>query len=160
MMLREQPQAVTAITFLRGNTMDMMKLATQLLASKLGGSAGGNNDLVQSVIGNLLGGSSNSGIDLGSLVGGLQKSGLGNIAESWLGDGDNEHISRSQIENMLGSDKIQAAAQQLGADQNDLLRGLQNMIPQVVDKSSSGGNLLDSVGGIGGLANLAGKFLK
>ncbi len=140
--------------------MDMMKLATQLLASKLGGDAGGNNDMVQNVIGSLLGGSGDSGIDLGSLVGNLQNSGLGDIAKSWLGDGDNEHISRSQIESMLGSDKIANAAQQLGADQNDLLRGLQDMIPQVVDKSSSGGSLLDSVGGIGGLANLAGKFLK
>lgn len=141
--------------------MDMMKLATQLLASKLGGSSGGGNeDLVQSVIGGLLGGSGNQGIDLGSLVGNLQNSGLGEVAQSWLGDGSNEHISRSQIENLLGSDKIQNAASQLGADQNDLLRGLQNMIPQVVDKSSSGGNLLDSVGGISGLAGLASKLLK
>jgi uncharacterized protein YidB (DUF937 family) len=140
--------------------MDMMKLATQLLASKLGNSGGGNADLVQSVIGNLLGGSGGNGIDLGSLVGGLQNSGMADIAESWLGDGDNAHISRSQIESMLGSGKIQEAASQLGADQNDLLRGLQNMLPQVVDKSSSGGNLLDAVGGIGGLAGLASKFLK
>ena len=141
--------------------MDIMNLATQLLASKLGNSSGGgNNDLVQSVIGGLLGGSGKQGIDLGSLVGNLQNSGLADVAESWLGDGDNAHISRSQIEGMLGSDKIQQAASQLGADQNDLLRGLQNMIPQVVDKSSSGGNLLDAVGGIEGLAGLAGKFLK
>ena len=141
--------------------MDMMKLATQLLASKLGNSNGSdNNDLVQSVIGNLLGGSGNQGIDLGSIVGNLQNSGLGDIAKSWLGDGDNEHISRSQIEGMLGSDKIKEAASQLGADQNDLLRGLQDMIPQVVDKSSSGGSLLDSVGGLSGLAGLASKFLK
>lgn len=140
--------------------MDMMKLATQLLASKLGGSAGANTSQVESVIGSLLGGGNKGGIDLGSLLGGLQKGGLANVAESWLGDGDNEHISRSQIEELLGSDKIKQAASQLGADQNDLLRGLQNMIPQVVDKSSSGGSLLDSVGGIGGLASLAGKFLK
>jgi len=125
--------------------MDMMKLATQLLASKLGGNAGGNSDMVQNVIGSLLGGNS-GGLDLGSLVGNLKSSGLDDVAESWLGDGDNAHISRSQIESMLGSDKIQNAAQQLGADQNDLLRGLQNMLPQVVDKSSSGGSLLDSVG--------------
>jgi len=143
--------------------MDIMKLATQLLASKLGGNAGGNSDMVSSVIGSLLGGSGGSGgsgIDLGSLVGNLQNNGLGDIAESWLGDGDNAHISRDQIQSMLGSDKIQAAAEQLGADQNDLLRGLQDMIPQVVDKSSSGGNLLDAVGGIGGLASMASKFLK
>ncbi|MEM7359546.1 MAG: YidB family protein [Pseudomonadota bacterium] len=141
--------------------MDIMKLATQLLASKLGNSnAGGNDDLLQSVIGGLLGGSGNQGIDLGSLIGNLQKGGMADIAESWLGDGDNAHISRSQIENMLGSNKIQEAASQLGADQNDLLRGLQEMIPQVVDKSSSGGSLLDAVGGIEGLAGLAGKLLK
>ncbi len=141
--------------------MDMMQLAGQLLASQLGKSSGGGNaDLVQSVIGGLLGGSSKSGIDLGSLVGSLQNSGLGDIAESWLGDGDNQHISRSQIENMLGAGNIQSAASELGADQNDLLRGLQNMLPSVVDKSSSGGSLLDAVGGISGLAGLASKFLK
>jgi uncharacterized protein YidB (DUF937 family) len=129
--------------------MDMMKLATQLLVSKLGSSAGGNNtDMLQSVIGGLLGGSGGKGIDLGALVGNLQSSGLGDVAQSWLGDGDNSHISRAQIENMLGSEKIAQAASELGADQNDLLRGLQNMLPQVVDKSSSGGNLLDAVGGI------------
>ena len=137
-----------------------MKLATQLLISKLGGSAAGNSDMVTSVIGKLLGGSGGSGIDLGSLVGGLQSGGLADIAESWLGDGDNAEISSSQIQDLLGSDKIKEAAAELGADQNDLLSGLQEMIPQVVDKSSSGGNLLDSVGGIGGLASLAGKFLK
>jgi len=138
--------------------MDVMKLATTLLASKLGGS--GNSDMIQSVIGKLLGGSGDSGIDLGSLVGNLQSGGLGDIAESWLGDGDNAEISGSQLEGLLGSDKIQEAASQLGTDSGSLLNGLKDMIPQVVDKSSSGGNLLDSVGGIGGLASLASKFLK
>ena len=85
---------------------------------------------------------------------------MGDIAQSWLGDGDNAEISTSQLTDLLGSDKIQQAASQLGADQNDLLSGLQELLPQVVDKSSSGGNLLDSVGGIGGLAGLASKFLK
>ena len=140
--------------------MDIMKLATQLLTSKLGGNAGGNSDLVSSVIGNLLGGSGGQGLDLGNIIGNLQNSGLSNIAESWVGDGDNEEISASQIEDMLGSEKVAEAAQQLGADQNDLLKGLQDMIPQVVDKSSSGGSLLDSVGGLGGLASMASKFLK
>jgi len=140
--------------------MDMMKIATQLLMSKLTGSAAGNSDMVTSVIGKLLGGSGGSGIDLGSLLGNLKDQGLGDVADSWLGDGDNADISTEQIESMLGSDKIQEAASQLGADQSELLDGLRNMIPQVVDKSSSGGSLLDSVGGLGGLANLAGKFLK
>ena len=140
--------------------MDLMKIATQMVAQKLGGS-GASNDMISSVLGGLLGGGSEKqGIDLGSIVGNLQNSGLGDIAQSWLGDGDNAEISTSQLTDLLGSDKIQQAASQLGADQNDLLSGLQELLPQVVDKSSSGGNLLDSVGGIGGLAGLASKFLK
>ncbi len=140
--------------------MDMMKIATQLLASKLGGNAGGNSDMVQNVIGSLLGGSGGSGLDLGSIVGNLKEGGLGDVAESWLGDGDNAPISSSQLESVFGADKLKDAAQQLGTDEGSLLSGLQDMLPQVVDKSSSGGSLLDSVGGIGGLASLAGKFLK
>ena len=140
--------------------MDLMKLATTVLASKLGGSAGGNSDMLQSVVGSLLGGSGGQGIDLGSLVGNLQGGGLADIAESWLGDGDNAEISESQLTDLLGSDKLKQAAQQLGADESDLLSGLKEMLPQVVDKSSSGGSLLDSVGGIGGLASMASKFLK
>ncbi|MCH2190042.1 MAG: YidB family protein [Gammaproteobacteria bacterium] len=141
--------------------MDLMQIATQMIGQKLSSSNGANNELVSSVIGSLLGGGSGqSGIDLGSLVGNLQKSGLGDIATSWLGDGDNDHISRSQIADLLGSDKIQQAANQLGADQNDLLRGLQELLPQMVDKSSKGGSLLDDLGGVGGLASLASKFLK
>lgn len=141
--------------------MDIMDLATKALASKLGGSSNTSNDMLTSVIGNLLGGSSDSkGIDLGSLIGNLNNSGLGDLASSWLGDGSNADISSSQLENLLGSDKIQQAASQLGTNQNDLLSGLKEMIPQVVDKSSSGGSLLDSVGGLSGLAGLASKFLK
>ncbi len=140
--------------------MDMMKLATQVLASKLGNSANTNDDLLQSVVGSLLGGSGGQGIDLGAIVGSLQGGGLADIAESWLGDGDNADISPSQLESLLGSDKLKQAASQLGANQDDLLAGLREMLPQVVDKSSSGGNLLDSVGGLSGLAGLAGKFLK
>ena len=119
-----------------------------------------NDDLLQSVIGNLLGGSGGQGIDLGSIVGSLQGGGLADIAESWLGNGSNADISPSQIESLLGSDKLKEAASQLGANQDELLAGLREMLPQVVDKSSSNGNLLDAVGGLSGLANLAGKFLK
>lgn len=141
--------------------MDLMQMATQVLGAKLGGSAGADNDLLSSVVGNLLGGGNNKqGIDLGSLVGNLQNSGLGDIAQSWLGDGDNAPISGDQIADLLGSDKLEQAASQLGANKDDLLSGLQDMIPQMVDKSSSGGSLLDSVGGLSGLAGMASKFLK
>lgn len=138
--------------------MDLMKLATQLLSSNIGDSNNtDNSELIQSVIGKLLGGSVDQGIDLSRLIGNLQNSGLADIADSWLGDGNNATISLSQIESMLGSNEIQQAATKLGINQKSLLLGLQKMMPQVVDKSSSGGSLLDSAGE---LAGLVGKFLK
>jgi len=140
--------------------MDIMDLATKALASKLGGAANTDSNALSSVLGSLMGGSSGNGIDLGDLVGKLNDGGLGDLASSWLGDGDNADISTSQVEQLLGSDKIQQAASQLGTSQGELLDGLKSMIPQMVDQSSSGGNLLDSVGGLSGLAGMASKFLK
>lgn len=139
--------------------MDIMKIGAQLLASKLGSNASG--DVVQSAIGSLLGGgNSDGGLDLGNIVSNLKDGGLANVAESWLGDGENEEISTEQVEGLFGAEKIKEVASQLGTDQGDLLSGLKEALPQMVDKSSSGGSLLDSVGGVAGLAGLASKFLK
>lgn len=140
--------------------MDIMKLGAQLLAAKMNSNA--NSDQLTNVLMSLLGGgSSNSnGVDLAGLLGNLQNSGLGDIAQSWLGDGANDEISENQLEGLFGSEKIQDMASQLGTDQNDLLVGLREALPQMIDKSSRGGNLLDNVGGISGLASLASKFLK
>lgn len=138
--------------------MDIMKIGAQLLASKLGGNA--DSGQITDMLGGLLGGDSGGGLDFGSLIGKLQSNGLGDVAKSWLGDGANEDISEEQVQNVFGSEKIQEMASQLGTDENSVLTGLKEALPQMVDQSSSGGNLLDSVGGIGGLAGLASKFLK
>lgn len=134
--------------------MDLKKLAIGMVAQKLGG----NNDAVGAVMGSLLGGGNTRGLDVGSLVSGLQSKGLGNIAESWLGDGENAPISADQLKDVLGGDKVAAAAAELGTDEGSLLSGLQDALPQLVDKSSQGGSLLDAAGGLGGMANMAKKL--
>lgn len=134
--------------------MDVMDIAKMALAQKLGGNSSG----ITSALSGLLGASSKGGLDLGSLIGGLQEKGLGDVADSWLGDGDNAPISADQVKNLLGGDKITTAAQQLGTDEGSLLDGLKEVLPQMVDKSSSGGSLLDSLGGAAGLAGIAKKL--
>jgi len=138
--------------------MDIMKIGAQLLASKLGGNA--SSDQVSGMLGGLLGGNSEGGLDFGELIGNLQNNGLGDVAKSWLGDGENEEISEDQVQEVFGAEKIKDMASQLGTDEGSILSGLKDALPQMVDQSSSGGSLLDSVGGIGGLAGLAKKFLK
>jgi len=132
--------------------MDIMNLAKGMLAEKLGADSGA----VEGVMNSLIGGGDK--MDLGGLVSGLQSNGLGDMAASWLGDGANASISADQLKSVLGGDQVAQAAAQLGASEGDLLNGLKEALPQMIDKSSSGGSLLDSVGGIGGLAGMAKKL--
>jgi len=132
--------------------MDLKNLAMGMLSKKLGG----NSDAIGGAMDGLLGGGDK--MDLGSLVSGLQEKGLGSVAESWLGDGENQEISAEQLKDVLGEEKVAAAAEKLGTDEGSLLDNLKDTLPQMIDKSSSGGSLLDSVGGIGALGGIAKKL--
>jgi len=133
--------------------MDFMKLAQGMVAQKLGA----DSDAIGSVMNSLIG--SGDKADLGGLMSGLKEKGLGDVASSWLGDGANADISADQLKDVLGGEQVAAAAAKLGTDEGSLLGSLTEALPQLVDKASSGGSLLDSVGGIGGLAGMAKKFL-
>ncbi|MDX2452120.1 YidB family protein, partial [Desulfosarcina sp.] len=80
------------------------------------------------------------------------------VAKSWLGDGNNESVSTDQITNMFGSDKISEFAGKLGLSEDEAAGGLSEALPQMVDKASSGGSLLDSMGGLSGALGMAGKL--
>lgn len=138
--------------------MDLAKIASQLLMSKLGGS--GDENAAASALSGLIGGGDS--INLGDVVQKLQGGGgnLAEMAQSWLGDGDNMPISGAQVSELLGGDKVKDFAQKLGLDEAQASEGLAGMLPNLIDKTSQGGNLLDSVGGLGGLAGMASKFLK
>ena len=96
-----------------------------------------------------------------SAAGKMASSGeLGNILNSWLGDGANAAISAESIQALLGNQQISDFASTIGTDSTSAAAGLADVIPQIMDKSSSGGNLLASAGGIGGLMDAAKSFLK
>ncbi len=133
--------------------MDIMNIASGMMANKLGFDQNTINGALNGLIGD------GDPFDIGSLVSNLQSGDLADIAASWLGDGENASISTDQIQNLLGGDKISAVASQLGTSEGSLLETLQEALPQMIDQGSSGGSLLDSVGGIGGLASMAKKFI-
>ena len=138
--------------------MDLKEFATQLVMEKIG--AAKDKGAAASALENLTGGS--KGFDLGDIVGQFTGSGgdLANKAKSWLGDGANDSISASQVEEALGGDKIEAFARQLGIGKEEAGNSLSDILPQLIDKSSRGGALLDSVGGKEGLFSIASKFFK
>lgn len=141
------------------NMDDLLQMGAKIFSeSQLSGDAGSKLDLgaLTSALSGLTG--SGEGFDIGSLLSNLNAGGLGDIAKSWLGDGGNEGISPDQISNALGSDKIADFASKLGLSTEEAAGGLSEALPQIMDKGSSGGSLLDSLGGIEGVMGLAGKL--
>ncbi len=141
--------------------MDLMKTGAQIfIESNKSGDAGSGLDIgdLTSALSGIAGGSGRNGLDLGSLLSTMNSGGLGAIAQSWLGDGDNDSISPSQVTDMFGSDKISEFASKLGLSNEEAAGGLSDALPHIVDKASSGGSLLDSVGGVSGAIGLAGKL--
>lgn len=140
--------------------MDLMKLGTELLMSKLNVDADGdgNPDGVMGALSGLLGGEGGS-LDLGSIASKMSDGGLTDVLGSWLGDGENAAISTDQIKDLFGGDKIAAFASQLNVSEDQAVESLADAVPQMVDQGSSGGSLLDSIGGISGALDMAKKFL-
>ncbi|MCB1755900.1 MAG: DUF937 domain-containing protein [Gammaproteobacteria bacterium] len=140
--------------------MDLMKLGTDLLMQKLNVDADGdgNPDGIMGALSGLLGGA-NGNLDLGALASKMNAGGLQDILGSWLGDGENQAISTDQIRDLFGGDKVAEFASKLNISENDAATSLADAVPQMVDKGSSGGSLLDSVGGLGGVMDMAKKFL-
>jgi len=125
-------------------------------------TTGLDSDMLSSALGSLVG--DGDSLDLGSLMGGLTSGGLGDIAASWLGDGENSPISADALTGLFGSEKISEFASQLGLSEESAVGALGDALPQMVDNASEGGsmaeNLLASVGGVGGLMGMAGKLFK
>jgi len=137
--------------------MDILKLATDLFMQKVGG---GNLDAatVQGALAGLLG--DGGQVDIAGIVDKLQGSGLAALATSWLGDGGNAPMVPAQVLEIFGQGQIADFAATTGIETERAAGGLAAMLPELVDKCSSGGSLLDAVGGAGGLLGAASKLFK
>ena len=128
-----------------------MGLLDSVLGSVIGNMASGRQgggagaDLLMQVVGGLLnqGGGVGGGLGggLGALLQRFQSGGLGEVAASWVGTGQNLPISAEQLQSVLGGDQIGALAQQAGLSQGDLMGQLAQMLPQVVDRLTPNGQL-------------------
>lgn len=140
---------------------DLLKMgASAFMNSNQSGEAGSGLDLssLTSALSGLTGDSDEGGLDIGSLLSKMQGGGMAEMAQSWLGDGENQPMEDSQVTEMFGADKISQFASRLGMSESEAIGGLRDAMPQMVDNASSGGSILDSIGGIGGAINLAGKL--
>ena len=137
----------------------ILKLGADVFSnSELSGEAGSQLDLEQlaSGLSSLMGNS--QGLDISGLLDSFNSGGLGDLVSSWLGDGANASLSPEQLSANLGPDKISEFARQMGLSDEEAAGGLSAALPDMIDKASSGGSLLDSIGGVEGALNLAGRL--
>jgi uncharacterized protein YidB (DUF937 family) len=112
-----------------------------------GGAGGGLSDVLKGGLGGLLAGGAAGSVlsgGLGDLMKQLQQGGQGDAANSWVGRGQNKPVSPGDLASALGADQIDAIASQSGMSRNDLLQGLSQYLPDVIDHLTPDGRLPDA----------------
>ena len=78
---------------------------------------------------------------LGDLVSKFEKAGQGGTIGSWIGSGQNQPIQPGQLGSTLGQTTISDLARAAGMSEQDLLAGLAQALPGVIDKLTPRGRL-------------------
>ncbi len=109
-----------------------------------GGLGGGLGDILKGGLGGLIAGGAAGSVlsgGLGDLLNQLQQSGHGETANSWVGKGQNKPIAPGDLASALGADQIDSLAAQSGLSRDELLSGLSQYLPQVIDHLTPDGRL-------------------
>ncbi len=85
---------------------------------------------------------------LDGLVQAFERKGLGSIAASWVGKGENKSITPQQLQQGIGADTVQQIAGKVGQPESTVLSQLSGELPKLIDKltpdgRSPAGNLLE-----------------
>jgi uncharacterized protein YidB (DUF937 family) len=113
------------------------------LGGMLGGG-GGLGDLLKGGLGGLLAGGAAGSVlsgGLGDLLNQLQQGGHSETANSWVGKGENKAIAPGDLANALGADQIESLSAQSGLSRDELLSGLSQYLPKVIDHLTPDGRL-------------------
>jgi uncharacterized protein YidB (DUF937 family) len=137
-----------------GSGGDLGDILGGLLGGKPGGMPSGTatgakpggslSDLFPGGLGSVLGGAAAGSVlsgGLGNIIKELQDSGHGGAAQSWVGTGPNEEIAPKDLAHALGSDTLNTLSKQTGLSVDDLLAGLSQNLPDLVDQLTPNGRL-------------------
>ena len=144
---------------------DLLKVGATLIQENSDDATTGLNvDDIAKALDDLVG-DGQGGVNLLPFVSGLGGNGLGDIVGTWLGNAENASISREQITELLGSEKVSAFSSTLGLSEESAQNALSEVIPKVVDTATSGeGGIMDEmlaqVGGPQGAMDMLSKMFR
>ncbi|HET7848394.1 MAG TPA: YidB family protein [Pseudolabrys sp.] len=78
---------------------------------------------------------------LGDLMKQFQQGGQGDVAKSWIGTGPNRTIAPDQLASVLSPEQIDMLTAQTGMSRDELLEGLSQHLPEVVDRLTPEGRI-------------------
>ncbi len=78
---------------------------------------------------------------LNDLLKQFQQQGQGEVANSWVSPGPNKQISPDDLAKALGADQIKTLASQTGLSRDELLAGLSQHLPDVINYLTPEGRL-------------------
>jgi uncharacterized protein YidB (DUF937 family) len=105
---------------------------------------GGLGDLIKGGLGGLLaGGAAGTVLSSGlrDLLKQFQQSGHTEVANSWVSKGPNKQISVNDLASALGADRISTLMNQTGLSREELLSGLSQQLPEVINHMTPDGRL-------------------
>ena len=80
---------------------------------------------------------------LGALLEQMQRSGFGDQARSWVGTGQNMPIPPDALDQIFGRGGIDEIAREAGLTPQQASEGLSELLPEVVDRVTPGGEMPD-----------------
>ncbi|WP_044470781.1 YidB family protein [Mannheimia massilioguelmaensis] len=113
------------------------KIIGAVISNALGGNSnnGQNSSLITNVLGSLL--QSQGGME--GIFNQLQKGGLGDVLESWIGTERNQPMHSNQVSEVFGEDTISHVAKQAGVDKSQAQDILSQVLPQIIDMLTPNG---------------------
>lgn len=117
-----------------------MGMLDELAGNVLGG-AGGNQGGGNSMLSTVLELVNNQPGGIAGLLQRFQQGGLGDVAASWVGTGQNLPISADQLQGVLGGDMLGQLVGKLGVSPEAASSQLADVLPGLVDKLTPGGQL-------------------
>ncbi|KAE8178129.1 YidB family protein [Photobacterium carnosum] len=138
----------------------ILEIGAQLFSQSQANTNGLSQGSIVSALSRLLGGDENGqGINFEQLLSSIDGAGLANVLQSWLGNGENHAISVDDITNIFSGSQLSDFANELNIPEQEAKTGLSEALPSMVDNASPAGEiageLLNAVGGVSGLFNIA-----
>ena len=128
--------------------MALLPVVLSMLASRGGGARSGGGGLGD-ILGQVLGGGaapsgggaapSGAGSGLGGLLEQMQRAGFGTQASSWVGTGENQQISPDAVSQIFGKEGLEEISRRAGVTPEQTSEGLSQLLPEVVDRMTPGG---------------------